>query len=103
MKRTNDNIHEVVAHIMQIRRERRELPVWPTSMEAWAIYQKNIGIRARPAPAGAGTPVRNPADLCGWWLSSILALKRARRSAQNTAKISEQIQPTRGKAVNDQR
>ena len=32
--------------------------------------QKNIGINASPAPAGAGTPVRKPADLCGWWLSS---------------------------------
>src|SRR5579875_829150 len=58
--------------------------------------QQYIGSIASNAPAGAGTPVRKPADLCGCSVTSILALNRARRSAQNTARISAQIQPTLG-------
>ena len=57
----------------------------------------------QPGPAGAGTPVWNPADLCGWSSASIRALKRASRSAQQTASASATIQPNRGASCSDQR
>src|SRR3546814_18896086 len=62
-----------------------------------------MGMKAMPAPAGAGTPVRKPADLCGCSSASILALKRASRSAQDSAWARANIQPNFGMACNDQR
>ena len=53
-------------------------------------------MKASPAPAGAGTPVLKPADLCGCSAASIRALNRARRSAQQTASASAAIQPNFG-------
>ena len=60
-------------------------------------------MKARPAPAGAGTPVLNPADLCGCSAASSRALKRASRSAQQTASASAAIQPNRGAVCSDHR
>src|SRR6185312_13369862 len=65
--------------------------------------QKKTGTKASPAPAGAGTPVLNPADLCGCSAASIQALKRARRSAQQTANASPAVQPNFGASWSDQR
>ena len=59
--------------------------------------------KPNPAPAGAGTPVRKPADLCGFSFVSICALKRARRRAQHSAWARANSQPQRGSACNDQR
>ena len=53
----------------------------------------NTGV---PAPAGAGTPVLKPADLCGCSAASIRALNRASRRAQQTAKASAAIHPNLG-------
>src|SRR5207244_377173 len=52
----------------------------------------NIGSSNRPAPAGAGAPVKNPAAQGGGSAASWV-LKRASRSAQHTAKISTIAQP----------
>ncbi len=64
---------------------------------------RKIGTKASPAPAGAGTPVLKPADLCGCSAASSRALNRARRSAQQTASDSAAIQPKRGTACSDHR
>ena len=48
------------------------------------------------APAGAGTPVLKPADLCGCSAASMRALKRASLSAQQTASARAAIHPNRG-------
>src|SRR5438874_7547987 len=58
-------------------------------------------MNANPAPAGAGTPVLNPADLCGCSAESSRALKRASRSAQQTASASAAIHPNRGAVCSD--
>ena len=69
--------------------------------------------RSKPADTSAASPARaaparerrsgsRPTCAAGR-VSSICALKRARRSAQNTASIRLAIQPTRGSAGSDQR
>src|SRR4029078_8507592 len=60
-------------------------------------------MNASPAPAGAGTPVLNPADLCGCSAASILSLNRASLSAQQTASESAAIHPNRGAVCSDHR
>src|SRR3546814_15077767 len=65
--------------------------------------QRWCGKKASPAPAGAGTPVRKPADLCGCTSASILALNRASRSAQDSACASAKIQPNFGMAWSEDR
>src|SRR5690606_27005602 len=48
-------------------------------------------------------PVMKPADLCGWISASRRELKRARRSAQQTASASAAVQPNFGAYCSDQR
>ena len=67
------------------------------------ISHRKIGTKARPAPAGAGTPVLKPADLCGCSAASMRALNLASRSAQQTASASAAIHPNRGAFWSDQR
>src|SRR6185312_8593953 len=79
-----------------------------TTYQAWnqplpVTSHKKIGMKARPAPAGAGTPVLNPADLCGCSAASIRALNRASLSAQQTASASAAVHPNLGAACSDQR
>ena len=56
-----------------------------THSQRWPLASHTkIGSSISAAPAGAGTPVRKPADLCGCSSASICELKRARRSAMQT-------------------
>ncbi|MCX7338295.1 MAG: hypothetical protein NTX76_03305 [Alphaproteobacteria bacterium] len=54
-----------------------------------------IGIRARNAPAGAGTPVANSCDQVGALPSISRVLKRASLSAMQTVKNNTIPHPTR--------
>src|SRR4051812_45214769 len=79
-----------------------------TTYQAWnqslsVTSQRKIGTKASPAPAGAGTPVLKPADLCGCSPASSRELKRASRSAQQTASASAAVQPNLGAYCSDQR
>src|SRR4029453_9268312 len=67
------------------------------------ISQRKIGTKARPAPAGAGTPVLKPADLWGGSAQSIRPLNLGSRNAQQTARARAAIQPKRGAFCSDQR
>src|ERR1700756_2283124 len=53
---------------------------------------RNIGIITKPAPAGAGAPLKKGAAYDGT-SAPVPALKRARRSAQHTAKNNTIAQP----------
>jgi len=61
------------------------------------------GVELEVLRRGAGTPVLKPADLCGCSAASSLALKRASRSAQQTASDNAAIQPNFGASFSDQR
>ena len=64
----------------------------PTLSRPLAI-QRYIGRKARPAPAGAGTPGQEAARLRGSSGISMRALKRASRSTQQIAKARAENQP----------
>ena len=85
------------------RRPRRDQPGLRGTARRRSTATDRRGSSSSPAPAGAGTPVRKPADLCGWSATSILALNRASRSAQHTAWASANSQPYCGRYCSDQR
>jgi hypothetical protein len=81
----------------------------PTT-RAWRGHAASIsklttsGIRARSAPAGAGTPVKYALVHAGGGVSASNAvLKRARRSAEHMGNISVTTQPSAPASFNETR